>query len=133
MTGVRVLGSSEKLPSPIVTGLSGHCPRCGHGKLFAGFLALRNRCDQCGLDFSFADSADAPAFFVIFISGFIVAGSALIVEFVYAPPYWVHALLWGPLILLTTLAPLRPLKGLMIALQYHHKAAEGRPGGGNSP
>jgi hypothetical protein len=24
---------------------------------------------------------------------------------IYSPPYWVHALLWGPLILLTTLAP----------------------------
>jgi uncharacterized protein (DUF983 family) len=35
-------------------------------------------------------------------------------------------LLWGPLILITTLLPLRPLKGLMIALQYHHKAAQGR-------
>ena len=34
--------------------------------------------------------------------------------------------LWVPLILLTTLAPLRPMKGLLIALQYHHKAAEGR-------
>jgi uncharacterized protein (DUF983 family) len=128
-----VIESSEKRPSPIVTGLSGRCPRCGRGKLFEGFLALRPRCDQCGLDFSFADSADGPAFFVMFISGFIVAGSALIVEVLYAPPYWVHALLWGPLILLTTLAPLRPVKGLLIALQYHHQAAEGRLSGGNSP
>jgi uncharacterized protein (DUF983 family) len=34
--------------------------------------------------------------------------------------------LWTPLILLVTLLPLRALKGLLIALQYHHKAAEGR-------
>ena len=47
-------------------------------------------------------------------------------EMLYRPPFWVHALLWGPLILLTTLLPLRPMKGLLIALQYHHKAAEGR-------
>jgi uncharacterized protein (DUF983 family) len=44
----------------------------------------------------------------------------------YQPPYWLHALLWLPLILIVTLAPLRLLKGLLIALQYHHKAAEGR-------
>jgi uncharacterized protein (DUF983 family) len=125
--------SIEKSPSPIVAGLSGRCPRCGKGKLFEGFLALRPRCEHCGLDFSFADSADGPAFFVMFISGFIVAGSALVVEVVYAPPYWVHALLWGPLILLTTLVPLRPMKGLLIALQYHHKAAEGRLTRGNPP
>ena len=69
----------------------------------------------------------------MFLSGFIVAGSALAVEIVYAPPYWAHALLWGPLILITTLLPLRPVKGLLIALQYHHKAAEGRFTGGEAP
>jgi uncharacterized protein (DUF983 family) len=47
----------------------------------------------------------------------------------YQPPFWLHALLWGPLILLVTLAPLRLLKGLLIALQYHHKAEEGRLAG----
>jgi uncharacterized protein (DUF983 family) len=125
--------TSEKSPSPIAAGLLGRCPRCGKGKLFAGFLALRPCCEHCGLDFSFADSADGPAFFVMFISGFIVAGSALAVEIVYAPPYWVHALLWGPLILITTLVPLRPIKGLLIALQYHNKAAEGRFIGGDPP
>jgi uncharacterized protein (DUF983 family) len=52
--------------------------------------------------------------------------AALITEVVFQPPYWLHAVLWLPLILIVTLAPLRPIKGLMIALQYHHKAAEGR-------
>jgi uncharacterized protein (DUF983 family) len=59
-------------------------------------------------------------------SGFIVVGAALIVEVVYQPPFWLHALLWGPLILIVTLLPLRLLKGLLIVLQYHHSAAEGR-------
>ena len=56
----------------------------------------------------------------------IVVAAALITEVVYQPPYWLHALLWVPLILLVTLAPLRPLKSLLIALQFHHRAAEGR-------
>ena len=111
---------------PIAKGLSGRCPRCGNGKLFRGFLSLRDRCDVCGLDYSFADSGDGPAVFVIFFAGFVVVGAALIVEFLYQPPFWLHALLWGPLILITTLGPLRPMKGLMIALQFHHKAEEGR-------
>jgi uncharacterized protein (DUF983 family) len=29
--------------------------------------------------------------------------------------------------------PLRPVKGLLIAVQYHHKAAEGRLAGGDAP
>ena len=112
--------------SPVLTGLTCRCPRCGKGKLFQGFLDLRPRCEACDLDYAFIDSGDGPAVFVILLAGFVVVGSALVVEFKYAPPFWVHALLWGPLILAVTLLPLRPMKGLMIAMQYHHKAAEGR-------
>jgi uncharacterized protein (DUF983 family) len=112
--------------SPALTGLTCRCPRCGKGKLFQGFLNTQPRCEVCGLDYGFIDSGDGPAVFVILLAGFIVVGAALVVEFKYAPPFWLHAVLWGPLILLTTLLPLRLMKGLMIALQYHHKAAEGR-------
>jgi uncharacterized protein (DUF983 family) len=68
--------------------------------------------------------------FIILIAGFIVVGCALVVEFKYEPPLWLHAVLWLPLILATTLVPLRSMKGLMVALQYHHRAAEGRADGG---
>jgi uncharacterized protein (DUF983 family) len=118
---------SDRRPvSPFVAGLAGRCPHCGEGKLFDGFLALRPRCENCGLDYAFADSGDGPAVFVILIGGFVVAGAALVAEILYQPPLWLHALLWAPLILAVTLAPLRLLKGLLIALQYHHKAEEGR-------
>jgi uncharacterized protein (DUF983 family) len=112
--------------SPFATGLACRCPRCGRGRLFAGFLRLKPACEACGLNYGFADAGDGPAVFVIFFSGFVVVFAALLVEVVYQPPYWLHAALWLPLVLLTTLGPLRPVKGLMIALQYHHKAAEGR-------
>ena len=113
-------------PLPIARGLRGRCPRCGEGKLFQGFLTLRPACERCGLDFAFADAGDGPAVFVILLGGAIVVFAALITEVVYQPPYWLHAMLWLPLVLIVTLAPLRPIKGLMIALQYHHKAQEGR-------
>ncbi len=116
-------GSVERA---IVCGLRGRCPHCGKGKLYRGFLGLRTHCEKCGLDFGFADAGDGPAVFGILIGGFIVVFAAMIVEIVYQPPYWVHASLWVPLILLVTLGPLRPIKGVLIALQYHHKAAEGR-------
>src|SRR3954466_6155898 len=107
-------------------GLACKCPRCGKGKLYHGFLALRPGCDSCGLDYAFIDSGDGPAVFIIMIAGAIVVGAALIVEVKYQPPFWLHAALWLPLILATTLLPLRSMKALLIALQFHHKAAEGR-------
>jgi uncharacterized protein (DUF983 family) len=112
--------------SPFLTGPAGRCPRCGKGKLFQGFLALRPRCEVCGLDYSFVDAGDGPAVFIMFFAGFIVVAAALGVEVAYQPPFWVHAVLWVPLIVLLTVGPLRPMKGLMIALQYHHRASEGQ-------
>jgi uncharacterized protein (DUF983 family) len=94
--------------------------------MFSGFLGLKPVCEACGLDYGFVDAGDGPAVFVILFAGFIVVGAALVVETLYQPPLWVHAALWLPLILVTTLAPLRSMKGVLIALQYHHKAAEGR-------
>ena len=112
--------------SPLYAGLMCRCPRCGRGKLFRGFLNVRAGCDVCGLDYGFSDAGDGPAVFVILFAGFVVVACALLVEVAYQPPFWVHAALWLPLVLLTTLGPLRLVKGLLIALQYHHKAAEGR-------
>jgi uncharacterized protein (DUF983 family) len=123
----------KTLAGAIRAGLLCRCPRCGKGQLFQGFLTPRPRCDVCGLDYGFADSGDGPAVFIMFFAGFIVVGAALVTEALYHPPYWVHAALWVPLILIVTLGPLRPMKGMMIALQYFHKAAESRFGGTEEP
>jgi uncharacterized protein (DUF983 family) len=116
-------------PSLIQTALRGFackCPRCGEGRLFTGFLSLRPRCEHCGLDYAFIDTGDGPAVFIIMLAGAIVVGCALVVEAKYQPPFWLHAVLWLPLILATTLLPLRSMKSLLIALQFHHKAAPGQ-------
>ena len=123
--------ASPAAPQPTVfesalRGLACRCPRCGRGKLYAGFLTLAPRCGACGLDYAFIDTGDGPAIFIIMIAGAIVVAAALIVEVKYQPPFWLHAVLWLPLILATTLWPLRAMKSLLIALQFHHKAAEGR-------
>lgn len=112
--------------SPISAGLAGRCPRCGDGHLFAGFIGVAPCCEVCGLDFAFADSGDGPAVFVALFGGFIVLGAALWTEIVYQPPMWVHMVLFLPLTLIVCLGMLRPLKGLLIALQYRHKAELGR-------
>ncbi len=112
--------------SPYFVGLRGCCPRCGEGTLFSGFLDLTKGCKVCGLNYSFADAGDGSAVFVILIAGFLVVGLAVVVEFIFRPPYWIHAVLWIPLVLAVTLGLLRPLKGILVAMQFHHKAAEGR-------
>ena len=120
--------SSTEWPalSPMSTGLRGRCPCCGQGRLFDGFLKLAPRCESCGLDYSFADPADGPAFFVICFGCLPSVIFGLWLEVAYEAPYWVHLFTTLPFMLLTIIPPLRPLKGWMVASQFFYKAEEGR-------
>lgn len=115
--------------SVLKAGLLCRCPRCGTGRLYAtGGLGLTvaPKCESCALDLAFVDPGDGPAVFVIMILGFLMLGAALVIEFRYAPPLWVHIAVLGPLTLLLAVGLLRPLKGLLIAAQYRHKAGLGQ-------
>ncbi len=120
------LQSSNQSVSPLVAGLTCRCTRCGKGKLFVNVLNLRESCDVCGLDYKFIDTGDGPAVFAIFILGFLCVGGALIAEFQFQVPWWVHVLLWGILTPLLAVFLLRFLKATLIALQFKNKAEEGR-------
>ena len=112
--------------SPLYAAVLARCPRCGKGRLFKNVLEMRQACDRCGLDYRFIDTGDGPAVFAIFILGFVILGLALYVEFTYLPSIWVHVVLWGLVTPLIALVVLRFLKSMLIALQYRHKAEEGR-------
>ncbi len=110
--------------NPFLAALAGHCPNCGEGPLFEGFLRVATRCEACGFDLARADSGDGPAVFVIIIAGFLVAFAALYTEVAYHPPIWVHLVIWLPLTVIVCLALLRPIKGLMLAAQFANAASE---------
>ncbi len=115
-------------PVPVTRAALGcRCPRCGEGRLFTGLLTVRPACPSCGLDFSAEDAGDGPQVFVIFFLGLVVVGLAALVELKFAPPIWVHMVLWTPLILGGAILLLRPLKAGLIALQYRHDLLHSPP------
>ncbi len=109
------------------SGLLCRCPRCGLGKLYSGYLKIATHCTVCALDYGFADPGDGPAVFVILIAGAFIVACAITVELKYAPPFWVHALLWGPLTIVVCLTLLPLFKAVLFALQYRFQSGEGRP------
>ena len=111
---------------PFQTGIRGRCPRCGKGHMFKGFLTLRPACEVCGLDYSFADPADGPAFFVMMTMAFPATGFGMWMELSFEPPLWVHFVTTLPFLLLSCIPILRPIKGVLVASQYINKAEEGR-------
>jgi uncharacterized protein (DUF983 family) len=125
-SGVNTMADQLPAVSILKAGLLCRCPRCGEGPLFVNVLNMRERCSSCGLDYKFVDTGDGPAVFAIFILGFLCMGGALIAEFKFGVPWWAHVLLLGILTPLIAVFLLRFLKATLIALQFKHKAEEGR-------
>ena len=111
--------------NPILSGLVCRCPRCGKGRLLAGYLMVAPSCQVCGLDFGFADSGDGPAVFVIFLVAPLVLILALLAGSVFSIAPWMHLVIWIPTTLILCLALLPPFKGVLVNLQYRHDAHEG--------
>lgn len=112
--------------SPFVAGFGGKCPRCGQGALFKNFLGLKDRCEVCSLDYAKADAGDGPAVFIMFIVGFVAVAVAFIARFVWFAPILAAFIISAVVAVALSLALLRPFKATLIALQYKHKAEEGR-------
>jgi uncharacterized protein (DUF983 family) len=100
------------------------CPRCGEGRLFRDILEVRARCERCDLDLAQSDSGDGAAALVILVLGAIIVGLAFWTEFRFAPPLWVHAILWPSITIPLAIAMIRPTKAALIAMQYRHRATE---------
>ena len=97
------------------------CPNCGQGRLFRAFLKVVDRCPVCGEELFHQRADDAPPYFVTLITGHIVVPAALAVEVAFAPPMWVHALLWGPLTVALGLGLLQPVKGAIVGWQWANR------------
>ena len=115
-----------RTPSSLSAGLRCRCPRCGEGHLFRGYLEIDSSCEACGLDFSFADPADGPAFFVMSGVSILVMGIWATTAAVFHPPIWLQFAAVVPALIGGCLACLRPMKAWLVAEQYVHQAEEGR-------
>ena len=113
------------LPVSILrAGLLCRCPKCGRGRLYAGYLKVVQNCAHCSFELRKHDAGDGPAVFVVLLVGAIIVALALWVEIAYQPPYWVHLVIWAPAIVGGCLGALRPAKALLIALQFKHRILE---------
>lgn len=116
---------SVVLPRPplwpaMVRGALCRCPCCGSGRLFAGYLAVRQRCEACGAPLGRVRADDAPPYFTIFLVGHIVVPLMLLVERDSAPELWVMAAIFLPLTLVLCLLFLRPVKGATVGLMLSY-------------
>ena len=107
------------LKTALWRGLKGQCPHCGKGRMFRAFLKVADRCDVCGEELHHQRADDFPAYLVIVLVGHLVVPLVLHVEMTYQPAYWIHAAMFLPLTLALSLLLIQPVKGAVVALQWH--------------
>jgi uncharacterized protein (DUF983 family) len=110
---------SALLRSDLLRGFRGRCPQCGRGRIFRTFLKVGDHCDVCGEDFSHHRADDFPAYLVIVIVGHIIGASLLFVEAEQLLDYAQEMVLFLPLTLILAVGLLQPVKGAVVAMQWH--------------
>ena len=126
---------TEKGGLYLLRGLLGRCPACGEGHLFRAFVKVADSCEKCGEPLHHHRADDFPAYLTIILVGHLIVPLAMYVEAAFMLDYWLHAAIWLPLILLLSLGLLQPLKGLIVAMQWHmgmHGFAEAKQARGEA-
>src|SRR5688500_12427259 len=85
-------------------GLGCACPACGQGRMFRGLLKVNDHYPSCNEALHHHRADDFPAYLNIVLVGHIVVPLVLAVETAFAPAYWVHAVIWLPLLLILAFA-----------------------------
>lgn len=104
----------------------GACPACDAPTLFAGWARFDARCRTCGQDFQRYNVGDGPAAFLTMLFSTIALVGALALDAVWGPPWWVHVLIWVPVVMIGTLFALRVSKALLLHIEHRRDAREGQ-------
>lgn len=118
---------TEGQPGLAAAALSASCPKCGtRGMLFDGVAQFARRCRVCGLDYTQFNVGDGPAAFLTLIIGAVIVVLALVVDFKFSPPWWVHVILWVPITAGAVIGSLRVAKAALLIAEYRRAAGQGR-------
>ena len=109
---------ADNRPALVEAALLGLCPRCGGKTLFAHGIRFADKCRACGLDIARFNVGDGPAAFLTLIVGGIVTGLAIWLDLAFAPPFWVHALIWIPVTVGAVWFGLRAAKAALLWSEY---------------
>lgn len=86
--------------------------------MFRRYLKPADHCSACGEALHHQRADDAPPYFTIFIAGHLLVPALLAFERAFAPPLWLHALIWAPVTIALCLVLLPITKGAIIGLQW---------------
>ena len=124
--------SDRPIGEAMLRGTKGRCPACGQGRIFAGYLSVRDRCPSCAEELHHHRADDGPAYITILIVSHIAAPLLLAIYTIYRPSTGVliASFLGGAILSSLILLPL--IKGAWVGFQWAKRmhgfgGAEDRP------
>lgn len=94
------------------------CPACGDGRLFDGYLKVRDSCANCGEDLTHARADDGPAYLTILIVGHLMAPLIMWAFIAWRPDPVVLATVFSIGCIAASLYLLPRLKGAIVGYQW---------------
>jgi len=111
-------GGDRPLAPAIRHGFGRHCPACGQGPLFKGYLKVADQCTVCRTDLTPQRADDGPAYLTVLIVGHILA---VVLHFgwkLFRPDPFLFAALLAVLAVGLSLWLLPRFKGMIVAIQW---------------
>lgn len=108
--------STHPILTGVQRGLFRHCPACGQGKLFHGFLKVSPLCSVCAANNGAYPSDDLPPYATILIVGHVIVPLFFWFDRTFTLPLWIQFATWLPLTALLTIGLLPFVKGGVIGL-----------------
>lgn len=114
----RTLTIKPAASAVIFRGLRRRCPKCGAGRLFAGYLKVAAGCGHCDEALGHIRADDFPPYLTIVVVGHIVVPLVLLSQHYPSPPMWMEMAFWPTLTLVLTLSLLPFVKGGIVAFMW---------------
>lgn len=116
------MGQQLSLFEDLVFCLRPRCPVCRKGKLFKPHsVTVADECAECHEKLGAHDIGDGASVFFIFLLGFTIIPLAWAFERAFAPPLWVHGVLWTAVMFGIMLLLLPAVKCYIILLEWRHR------------
>jgi len=112
------MSEDNRMLTGLTRGFQRHCPNCGQGHLFQGYLKVRPNCDVCGHDNGQYRADDAPPYFTILIVGHLIVAPLLAFGFIISWPAERVLAVTLPALVILTLAILPLVKGAVLGFSW---------------
>jgi len=118
MTKSHTSRPPKRVTRSVLRGFRKRCPNCGRGRIYRRYLKPVGQCERCDEPLGHIRTDDFAPWLTILVLGHILVPSVFAIERLYAPPLWLHAAIWGPLIPLIIFMVLPHTKGACLGLMW---------------